>query len=305
MKTSKARRPKRANGKKADIYEEVTSRILAQLEQDIVPWRTPHFAKVGFPRNFQSTNDYQGINILLLGMSGYLSPWFMTFLQAKEKGGTVRKGEKGSLVVKYGEYQRKDSKSGKEEDEVRRYLKGYHVFNASQIDGIEFPTIAQPEFTPSERVAKAKAIVSAIPNPPQIKEGEFARTFYDVTNDLVCIPHRSFFENEERFYQSLFHELVHATGAAKRLARKSLLKDKGGPLAKEKLYAKEELVAEMGASFLTAHAGITLENHEQNAAYIASWLKALKSSQNKRLVVEAASEAQKATSWLLGKTPQS
>jgi len=122
---------------KHDIYAEVTNRIITQLEQGVIPWKSPYFSKVGFPRNFATGNPYHGINVFLLGSLRYTSPYFLTFLQAKDLGGHVRKGEKGSLVIKYGTYTKEAE--GEASDEQRKYLKGYTVFHASQIEGVEFP----------------------------------------------------------------------------------------------------------------------------------------------------------------------
>ena len=286
---------------RSDIYEQVTTCILEKLEAGTVPWRSPHFAKVGFPKNYQSGNHYRGINVLMLAMAGYVEPWFMTFLQAKEAGGHVQKGEKGQLVVKFGEFTKKaENQSGEEAEEVRKYLKGYTVFNACQIEGLEFPEIKKPEFTPSQRVEKALAIVQGMPNLPEIREGRGVRSCYWIEEDLIDLPDRSFFESEERFYQTIFHELVHATGAENRLNRPSLTENRGREMSEAKVYEKEELVAEIGASFLMAHAGIVLEDHDQNAAYLDGWLQALKAKDHKKWIVEAAGQAQKAVDFILG-----
>lgn len=292
---------------KQDIYEKVTNTILEKLEAGTVPWRTPHFARVGFPKNYQSSRDYRGINVLMLGMSGYVAPWFMTYLQAKEAGGNVRKGEKGHLVVKFGDFKKKatDQESGEEVEETRKYLKGYTVFNACQIEGVEFPELKKPDFTPSQRVEKALAIVKGMPHAPEIREGRGVRSCYLLREDIIDLPDRSFFESEERFYQTMFHELIHATGAKHRLNRPSLTQNLGRELSKAKVYEKEELVAEIGASFLMAHAGIVLEEHDQNAAYLEGWLQALKSKDHRKWIVEAAGQAQKAVDYILGQNPAS
>lgn len=287
---------------KQDIYEKVTNTILEKLESGTVPWRTPHFAKVGFPKNFQSERDYRGINVLMLGMAGYVAPWFMTFLQAKEAGGNIKKGEKGHLVVKYGDFKKKveDQKSGEEVEESRKYLKGYTVFNACQIEGVEFPELKKPEFTPSQQVEKALAIVKGMPNAPEIREGRGVRSCYWIQKDVIDLPDRAFFESEERFYQTIFHELIHSVGAKHRLNRPSLIRNLGREGSAAKVYEREELVAEIGASFLMAHAGIVIEEHDQNAAYLEGWLQALKAKDHKKWIVEAAGQAQKAVDYILG-----
>lgn len=305
MKTqrNKTRSSKRtSNAPKLDIYERVTAQILGQLEKGEIPWKSPHAAQIGFPHNFQSSRPYQGINVLLLAMARFVSPHFLTYLQAQALGGQVRKGERGFLVVKYGEYEKKvKGANSSEETEKRGYLKGYTVFNSCQIDGVDFPEIVKPEFTPSQQVNRARKIAASFPNGPEIREGRGTRTCYNRKSDCIDIPDRAFFECEERYYESLFHEMIHATGAAHRLARPTLLKSAGIHAVGEagRNYGKEELIAEIGASFLAAHAGIAIDGHEQNAAYLQSWLQVLKVKENKRWIVEAASQAQKAVSYIL------
>jgi len=291
---------------KADIYEQVTERIISQLEQGVVPWKSPYFSKVGFPRNFSSGKAYQGINVFLLGSLRFTSPYFLTFIQTKKLGGHVRKGEKGSLVVKYGTYT-KDEDGGApaaegEEAAKRGYLKAYTVFHASQIEGIEFPVPENlPELAVTEKTARAREIVAGMPNAPRILEGS-AIPCYRPKSDAVHMPEARFFGSEEAYYSTLFHELSHSTGHGSRLARKSLLENKGIDASGDtsvKTYAEEELVAEMGASFLNAHAGIIEDELPNSAAYLQSWLDALKSRDAKNWIIRAGSQAQKAANYIL------
>lgn len=289
---------------KSDVYQRVTDRIIEQLEQGVVPWKSPYFSKVGFPKNFCSGKAYQGINIFLLGSLRFTSPYFLTFLQAKELGGHVRKGERGHLVVKYGTYSKEeDTKPEGEEATTRRYLKAYTVFHASQIEGIEFPEVVElPELSVSEKTALAREIVSGMPKCPEIREGS-AIPCYRQATDSVHMPEPRFFESEEAYYSTLFHELTHSTGHIDRLARKSLLENKGmdasGDTAR-KIYAEEELVAEMGASYLNAFAGIFDAELTNSAAYLQGWIDALKGKDAKGWVIRAASQAQKAADYILG-----
>lgn len=295
---------------KQDIYEQVTSRILSQLEQGVAPWKSPYFSKVGFPRNFSSGKAYQGINVFLLGSLRFTSPYFLTFIQAKELGGFVRKGEKGSLVVKYGTYSKHEEDTTAQEEtsaETCRFLKAYTVFHASQIDGIEFPEpAALPDLTMTEKTARARAIVEGMPCPPSFHEGS-AVPCYRRMSDSVHMPERRYFESEEAYYSTLFHELAHSTGHASRLARKSMLENKGidasGDTAR-KIYAEEELVAEMAASFLNAHAGIIEDEHANSSAYLQAWIDALKSKDAKKWIIRAASQAQKAANYILDTSPE-
>lgn len=289
-----------SRGDLKSVHERVTQRILERLEQGVVPWHSPHMATVGFPKNFQSGKPYRGINVLLLAMAGYTSSWFLTYMQAKERGGQVRKGENGYLVVKFGTYN-KELKDGTEE--TRRFLRHYTVFNACQIDGVEFPQPDRAPFIESTNSNVARDIMTGMPNPPMIYEGRTARTCYDPVEDSIDIPHRADFETTERFYKSIFHEMIHSTGAAKRLARKTLLENKGRSMSDKTIYSKEELVAEIGAAFLCAHAGIVIDDHENSAAYIQSWLKVLNDGNNRRWIVEAAGQAQQAVDYILHVEP--
>ncbi len=293
---------------KPDIYAQVTDRIVSQLEQGVVPWKSPYFSKVGLPRNFSSGRAYQGINVFLLGCQRFTSPYFLTFLQAKEMGGHVRKGERGHMVVKYGTYQKdEDQAQGGEEAETRRYLKSYTVFHASQVEGVAFPEPENlPELTLTERTDRARAIVDAMPHAPVMREGS-AVPCYRKGTDSVHMPERGFFVSEGAYYATLFHELVHSTGHERRLARPSLMENKGMDAAGDtarKIYAEEELVAEMGASFLNAHAGIMEGEVENSAAYLQSWITALKSKDAKGWIIRAASQAQKAANFILNVQPE-
>jgi antirestriction protein ArdC len=158
-------------------------------------------------------------------------------------------------------------------------LKAYTVFHASQIEGIEFPHPRTCQSFPSrQKTDRAREIVAAMPNAPAIQTGA-AVPCYRPKTDSVHMPERAFLRSEEAYYSTLFHELSHSTGHASRLARKSLLENKGidadGDTAR-KVYAEEELVAEMGASFLNAHAGIMEDELSNSAAYLQSWIDALK-----------------------------
>jgi antirestriction protein ArdC len=291
---------------KVNVYEQVTNRMVELLEQGVVPWKSPYFSKVGLPKNFTTGNAYRGINVFLLGSLRYTSPYFLTFIQAKELGGHVKKGERGGMVVKYGTYTKEAEGGNAQEatDEERRYLKAYTVFNACQIEGIEFPAPASlPKFTPSEQCARAREIVAGMPQRPEIKEG-MAVPCYRPATDSVHMPEQGYFESEEAYQSTLFHELAHATGHQSRLGRKSLLENKGIETEGEarKVYAEEELVAEMSASFLNAEAGIMEAEIGNSAAYLQGWIAALKSKDCKGWIVKAASEAQKAADFILDVT---
>ncbi len=296
-----------------DVFEAVTEQILAKLEQGVVPWQSPSVARVGLPRNFSTGKTYRGINVFLLGAHEFQSPFFLTFLQARELGGTVRRGEHGMPIVKMGTWKRdaEGTGSGGEsnpETPARRFLKLYTVFNACQIEGIEFPQPPQPEtFTVSAMAEKAKAIVAGMPNLPVIHEGRKAYPHYLPNEDIVEMPDRRTFRAEWRFYKSLFHELSHASGHSSRLNRKSLIENRGIDASgtAQKIYCQEELVAEMAAAFLGIQAGIIEDDLDNSAAYLKGWLDVLRVSDHRTWLIRAASDAQRAANYILGEAQDS
>lgn len=294
--------------KHKDPYQTVTDLIIEHLERGTVPWRCPWQRDVGIPRNFHTGKTYNGINVLLLGLRHQASPWWLTFQQALERGGHVRKGEKGSMVIKVGNCKAKPALPGSEpplagssaddpKQKGRMFLREYTVFHASQIEGIEFPTVSAAQVrNMDERIAAAEQLVAAMPNCPSIHEGARTVACYRPATDTVQMPSYGSFESAETYYLTLFHELVHATGHPSRLNRDSLTKHDqfGGPV-----YSQEELVAEMGAAFLSLEAGIVRDAHEQSASYLQSWLEVLRAKEHKRWIVSAAAQATKAADFIL------
>ena len=286
--------------KRRDLYLEVTDRILELLQAGTVPWRNPirRGKGEGWPKNLSTRLRYRGINVFLLATVtwalGYESDFWLTFRQTRNLGGNVRKGEKSSLLVFWKQYDTKDRDSG--EAITVPVLRHYNVFNVEQCEGIEPPDAppAPKDAEPFEPLAAAEQIVAGYRDPPEIQTGG-GRAFYRPTTDQVHMPQPERFEERENYYATLFHELVHSTGHTKRVNRglDAELAPFGSPD-----YSKEELIAEMGAAFLAAAAGISPPTIEQSAAYIAGWQRTLKG--DKRLVVSAAGAAQKAADWILG-----
>jgi len=279
---------------KKDIYDTVTDRMISALQAGTVPWKSPYMGTSGLPQNFTTRKAYRGINVWLLALAGYASPFWMTYRQAQDLGGNVRKGEKGSLVLKYGTFEADASDSG--EVTERMYLKGYTVFNAAQIEGLDFP-VPENRPLPSDTCAEARMILFGMPNRPTLRYGT-ATAYYSPAEDTVFMPKMEDMSSSESFYGTLFHEHIHAVGATHRLNRKSLVENKGLHASRQ-TYAEEELVAEMGAAFLCAHAGIFEDQSENSAAYLAGWLKALRGADAKTWIIRAASQAQKAADYIL------
>ena len=280
---------------KRDVYEEVTARMLDALEAGIVPWRKP-WTSMGAHRNLITGREYRGINVFLTALSamrgGYSYPLWVTMKQANKLGGRVRAGERGTLVV-FWEPRVDVRKNDQGEDEEFRRLvfKKYYVWNVEQIDGIILPELPKPAGAATHD--GADALWEAYPDKPGLFHGGSA-AFYTAGLDAIQMPVRSAFESTSAYYQVLFHEAIHSTGAKHRLNRSTLTQ--AGRFG-DANYSQEELVAEMGGAMLLARAGLE-PAYENSAAYLRGWLKAL--NDDKRLVVVAAQQAEKAARYVLG-----
>lgn len=280
---------------KQDVYAEVTDRIIAALEQGTVPWRKPwRTAAYGGPVSLSTGRPYRGINVFLLELQGYSDPRWGTYKAISELGGQVRKGEKGTRVILWKPARRtvEDASTGETEQRAYLLLRTFTVFNAEQADGLpELPAVEDVSpFTADER---AEAIVKGWGGKPGIVHGR-SQAAYSPAKDMVYMPNPEDFVGTDEYYTTLFHELTHATGHESRLNRLEPALFGTDP------YAREELVAELGASMLAGLAGLAVAGGEQSAAYIASWLKRLKD--DPKLIVNAAAQAQKAADMIVGTT---
>lgn len=286
---------------KHDVYEEVTQRMVVALEAGTIPWRRPWDAAAGQPRNLASLRAYSGINVLLLGLQGRQSPYWLTFRQAQALGGTVRQGEHGTRII-FWKPQTYTAKNEEGEDEERQGLltRTYTVFNVEQCDGLTVPATTQMRPARHEAVESVEAFVRAIKPAPRILHGG-SKAFFSPVRDVVQLPAPESFASYEDYAATRFHELTHWTGHPARLDR-ATIRDAG--LFGDENYSKEELVAEMGSGFLCAQLGIANESTWQNSvAYVQSWLNALRN--DRTLVVSAAQQAQKAVAYLSGIGPAS
>jgi antirestriction protein ArdC len=288
-----------------DVYTRVTDRIIADLEQGIRPWMKPWHAehaagKISMPLRHNGI-PYRGMNILLLWgeamAKGYAAPIWMTFKQALELGACVRKGEHGSLVVFANTVTRTETNAdGEDVEREIPFMKGYTVFNVEQIDGLPAIYYARPEnpLPLSERIEQAERFMTA--TGASIRHGG-NMAYYAPGPDAIQLPPFEAFKDKESYYATALHELTHWTKHASRLDR-----DFGRQKFGDAGYAREELVAELGAAFLCAEIGITPEVREDHAAYLASWLKVLQ--EDKRAIFSAAAHAQRAADFLNGLQPQ-
>jgi antirestriction protein ArdC len=286
------------------VFDVITQRIIELLDAGTVPWRKPwRRGASGMPQNMITRRPYRGINVFLLSCAPYTSPYWLTFKQAKQLGGSVRKGERGFPIVFWSwiggeEEGSEDSPSDATANAGRRpLLRYYTVFNVEQCDGVEVPSSDDVAVSCIDPIEEAERLVAGMPNAPVIEDNE-GRAFYRPATDRVGMPRRGLFESAAEYYSTLFHELGHATGHTSRLNRKAVVE---GSVFGDSDYSQEELVAEMTAAYLCAVSGIAPATIENSAAYIQGWLKKLRD--DKTVVVYAAAQAQKAADYVLGAQP--
>lgn len=283
-----------------DIYARVTNKILSDLEKGNLTWRKPwdseHLAgQITRPLRWNNI-PYTGINTLMLwGTSaekGYVYPHWMTFKQAIDMKATVRKGEKGTQVVYADNIFKEEETEGESKVTKIPFLKSYTVFNVAQIEGLPeaFYQIPEPVIAnPQQRIQELETFFAQ--TKADIYTGKKAS--YNQGLDNIQMPPFESFIDAPSYYATLAHELTHWTKHPKRLNR-----DLGRKHHSDEGYAKEELVAELGACFLAADLGFEPIPVEEHAAYIQSWLKVLKD--DKRFIFSAASHAQKAVEYIHG-----
>ncbi len=290
---------------KTDIYDTVTNKIIADLERGnltwLQPWQAQHHAGHICRPLRASGEAYRGVNVLMLWASalehGFNNPIWLTYKQASALNAHVKKGSEGSLVVYADSFTKNGTdENGTEVETAIPFMKAYTVFNAEQVNGLpshfyEIPTTVNKENARFESVEKFFSATHA-----KIQHGG-NEAFYSTSGDIVQMPPIETFLDSESYYATLAHEMTHWTRHETRLDR-----NLGGKRFADTGYAMEELVAEIGAAFLCADLGITPETREDHAAYIASWLKALRN--DKRAIFTAASHAQKAADHLHGYQPK-
>jgi len=284
------------------VFDRVTQKIITDLEQGVRPWQKPWGSDSASPRIIRPRRHngeaYNCVNILLLWDAavrcGFQNATWMTFKQAEEYGAHVRKGEKASLVVYANKIIRSetDAKTGEELEKQIPFLRGYSVFNVEQIEGLPEHFLSKPEPLKATPTLKHLAsVVQFIKNTGvDIRHGG-NRAYYAEGSDHIQMPVLEAFKDIESYYATLAHETTHWTKHETRLNR-----DFGRVTWGDEGYAKEELVAEIGSAFLCADLGITPEIREDHAAYIESWLKALKN--DKKLIFTAAAHASRAVAFL-------
>lgn len=304
-----------------EIYQHVTDCIIDLLNSQLKDWQTP-WVSFGVdhdaPRNPVTARYYSGINILLLSYmlvkKSYLKNEWLTFNQIKNEGGTVKKGERSTPVVFYKtsykcrnqKYYSQDAIKSMSQEQIKSLgissiplLNIYHVFNAhAQTENLppHYYEIADaPVLSEFAKNEAAENLIRSTGAHIDIRATNSAR--YHPKSDMIVLPLREQFNSEtESFYSTALHELVHWTGHPTRLDRKY------GLSFGDESYAKEELIAELGASFLCSHLGFTT-TVSQNAAYIQSWIKIMK--EDNKAILKATADAQKAANFILSCANQS
>tara|TARA_R100000742_G_C4279682_1_gene105309 strand:- start:19970 stop:20908 length:939 start_codon:yes stop_codon:yes gene_type:complete len=306
---------------KANVYQKVNELVIEGLKSSGLQWFKAWKDADGnvlHPINRATKKRYNGVNIFLLNAyarhNEYPSNEWLSYKQAITLKGNVRKGEKGVSVVYWNIAYKIDDKwfpnlkallkAGYDEDGAKKLftLKEFKVFNIAQCDNIsacrELPTGSEDNLEELDinPIESAEAIIKGYKNPPTIKEEEQGRAFYRPSDDLIMMPTKAQFAMEssvDDFYKTLFHEMIHSTGHSSRLNR--LESTKFGSVS----YSKEELVAEIGAMYLTSIANLSPRDHERNSqAYINGWIKYIKSSHEKA-VISAMTQAEKGVQLIL------
>jgi len=267
------------------IYEDITNKIVAEVESGVIPWLKPwkNNGKADgiLPFNASTGRPYNGINIMLLWMVGtqYTSNGWVTYKQAEKMGGNVKKGEKSTQVI-FWKFSKILDEDGNEK--TIPFARGYNVFNLDQCEGIEYDA-------PKNETKPCQALDLANNNDVNLSHGGDKACYIDSPIDMVKMPQQDQFKSLEDYNATLNHEIVHWSGNESRMNREF------GRRFGDAAYAMEELVAEIGSAFLCAHQGI--EAKLQHAEYVGSWLKKLK--EDKRAIFTAASKAQQAVEFLM------
>ena len=291
VETEEAHTSASAGGQPFDIHKAITDRIIEAMEQARDTGRRLWDSQPSLPLNLTTGKPYQGINTLILWaaglQNGYTSPYWLTYKQAADKGGQVRKGERSTLCVFYKPWESQETNHETGETEIVKgaVLKSFRVFNLDQIDGIEAP--AREERAAFQAIEEAERLLQA--SPARIIEGG-PSAFYQPDADTIHLPAREAFINPEAFYSVALHEMTHSTGHKSRMAR-----DFSGRFGTE-AYAFEELIAEMGSAFLNADLGIIGSTLQDHADYLAHWVAILKS--DKKAILTAAAAASKAHGFI-------
>ena len=281
-----------------NAYEIVAQQIIGQLENNVAPWRKEWVSSGYTPTSLSSKKKYNGINHWLLPFaamgSGYTSPWWGTYKQIAELGGSVLKGEQGTPVVLWKQFEAPTENDPNKKAVVMRY---FTVFNAEQAEWEN----GAPEY----QAVQARDTAEVIESAQKVLDTYFKResvslafggdrAFYSPSRDAIQLPEQVSFTSDQSFYATAFHEMGHSTGHKTRLNREGVVENHYFGSA---TYSFEELVAEFTSAFLSSETGVLPETVENSTAYIQGWLKVLKNEP--KMLVQAVGKAQKATDFII------
>lgn len=270
------------------VYETITQEFIDALSKGVIPWKKEwrNFT----PSNLSTGKEYKGINRIILSMKGFSSPYWVGMKQCNALGGRIKKGAKASNIVKW--WMEKEILEDGSERLVPKYPLILKVWNVEQTTGIEdkLPVVN----TNNHPITPAEKVVNGMPNKPVIKHVD-GTPCYNLITDEVHIPAIKAFINSDAYYVTLFHELVHSTLHTSRLNRR---KEKNINQSNLQTYSQEELVAEIGASFLSSEAGIS-QDLENSKAYINGWVRFLENHKN--AIIIAAQSAEKAANFIMNR----
>ena len=274
-----------------NVYSIVTERILSTMAKGIIPWKRP-WANMEFPKNYINRNQYRGINLFLLNMAEYASPYWLTFKQCRDCKGQIKKGEQATPVVYFTMIDKTDNTDNNADDKKNKQvpvLRYYSVFNLSQTTLVDTESIKKPV----NPIATCEQVINDMPLCPKIYYGG-NKAYYSADKDYIRLPAPPQFATVENFYEVLWHECVHSTGHSSRLNRPGITNHSSFGT---ELYSFEEMTAEFGAAYLCGHAGIDRQTTDSSAGYIQNWMQAIKA--DNKLLIKAASAAQKAVDFIL------
>jgi antirestriction protein ArdC len=272
--------------------EKINQKFIELLESGVAPWRMPWKSRsIGLATNIVSGKMYTGCNFFMTNFHEFNSSKWGTFNQFQKLGGQVRKGEKGTPIIFYSSFEKEISEDNKKSIP---FCKLSYVFNIDQVDGITINESNQVEIKEHDPIASCEKVIENFPLGFPKAEHKQDKAFYRPSSDTINMPELGLFSSAEEYYHTYFHESIHATGHERRLGREGVKPDN---YFGDSVYSKEELIAELGASYMSAHCGI--DNHviDNSASYIAGWLKVLK--ENPRYITSCSSQAWKAYQYLI------
>jgi antirestriction protein ArdC len=281
----------KTTSEKKDMYAAINNMIMEKLQNGKAPWRQT-WNDFGPARNYVSKKPYRGINALILNNTDFEYPLYLSFLQAKELGGNIKRGSKSIEVIYW------KTLEFENEEKIKRipFLRYYNVFNIECVDGVKFKL---PAKYINDSIDQCESIINDMPSKPIIEHGG-DEPCYSWKEDRIKIPHRDNFTLSDEYYATLFHELAHSTGHESRLNRETGMKP---AIYGSSDYCKEELVAEIATCFLCGESGITNNIIDNSSAYIQFWLERLTNllREDNKAFVKAAAQAQRATDFILSR----